>query len=112
MSSPDIDGSFDSKIIGPLLNGVIDTSVWRIEGNIRSCYKGKYRGQYPNWVYCDDMIVSRWEKHSSGTIEYRWYTAVTAVWQPEKVKSSQYVFNDFYCENGKKVTVDKETTAY
>src|SRR3989338_2332215 len=106
------DGSFDSKIIGPLLNGVIDTSVWRIEGNIRSCYKGKYRGQYPNWVYCDDMIVSRWEKHSSGTIEYRWYTAVTAVWQPEKVKSSQYVFNDFYCENGKKVTVNKETTAY
>lgn len=107
-------GSFNPVAIQTLLTDVIDTSVWRIEGNIRSCYNGKYKGQYPDWVYCDDMIVSRWEKGSSGTIEYRWYTAVTAVWKPEEEKSSQYVFDNFYCEpgDGKPVTVNKESTSY
>jgi hypothetical protein len=97
--------------IRPSLNKMIDNSIWRIEGDIRSCYNGKFKGQYPDWFYCDDMIVSRWETSSSGTIRYRWYTAVTAEWKPEG-KNSRYVFDDFSCENGKKVTVDKETTAY
>ena len=101
--------ALESELIAGTINDLVDTSVWRIEGNVRNCYKGKYKGQYPDWFYCDDMIVSRWETTSSGTISYRWYTAVTAEWRPEDGK---YVFDDFSCENGKKVTVDKETTAY
>lgn len=101
--------ALESELIRGTINDLIDTSVWRIEGNVRTCYKGKYKGQYPDWFYCDDMIVSRWETTSSGTINYRWYTAVTAEWRSEEGK---YVFDDFSCENGKKVTVDKETTAY
>jgi len=105
---------FDPKLVGPVLNNLINSSVWRMEGNIRSCYKGKYKGQYPDWFYCDDMIVSRWETSISGTIRYRWYTAVTAEWQPniQDPYGVEYVFNGFSCENGKKVTVNKETTAY
>ena len=76
---------------------------------MRSCYKGKYKGQFPDWFYCDDMVVSRWETSDSGAIRYRWYTAVTAEWRPEK---GRYLLDDFSCENGKKVTVDKESTAY
>jgi len=105
-------GSFDLGKIRPILNKLINISVWRIDENIRACYKGKYRGQYPDWIYCDDMIVSRWEKHTSGTIEYRWYTAVSAVWKPDTSQPSLYVFDNFYCENGKKVTVDKEKISY
>ncbi|MDP3990669.1 MAG: hypothetical protein Q8Q01_05715 [archaeon] len=107
------DEYLNPTLIGPELNNLIDTSVWRIEGNIRSCYLGKYRGQYPDWFYCDDLIVSRWETTDSGTIRYRWYTAVTAEWQPKaKPFAKQYLFNGFSCENGKKVSVDKEATAY
>jgi hypothetical protein len=105
---------FDPTSVGPVLNNVINTSVWEVEGDIRSCYIGKYKGQYPNWFYCDDMIVSRWETSNYGTINYRWYTAVTSEWKPEVVGNETlgYELYDFSCENGKKVTVDKETTAY
>ncbi|MBT4151097.1 hypothetical protein HOE52_03980 [Candidatus Woesearchaeota archaeon] len=104
---------FNLDLIGPKLNDLIETSVWRIEGDMRSCYKGKYKGQHPDKFYCDDMIVSRWETSNSGTIKYRWYTAVTAEWEP-RIESfvQEYVFDTFSCENGKKVTVNKETTAY
>lgn len=102
------------SLTGQTLNDLLNMEVWKIEGNIRHCYKGKYKGQYPDWFYCDDMIVSRWETGSSGTIKYRWYTAVTSEWQPVKGDSLelQYVFSGFSCENGQKVTVDKEKTAY
>jgi hypothetical protein len=108
-----VESAFDPKMIGPTLNKLITTSIWDVEGDIRSCYKGKYKGQFPGWLYCDDMIVSRWETSNSGTIKYRWYTAVTAEWKPvSDTDKSHYVFDNFSCENGKKVTVDKETTAY
>lgn len=92
------------------LNNLIDKSVWRIEANIRSCYQGRYKGQYPEWYYCDDMIVSRWETSSSGTINYRWYTAVSSEWEP--TPQGRYSLHGFVCENGQKVTVDKEKTNY
>ncbi|MBT3407096.1 hypothetical protein HN415_00265 [Candidatus Woesearchaeota archaeon] len=95
------------------LNKMVNTSIWRIEGDIRTCYKGKYKGQYPNWYYCDDMIVSRWETSKSGLIKYRWYTAVTSEWKStDETGTTLYTFEHFSCENGKKVTVNKETTAY
>ena len=90
--------------ISSTINYLIDTSIWKIEKNIEPCYKGKYKGQYPNWFYCDNMVVSRWETSSSGTIRYRWYTALTANWQPTNGK---YTLNSLSCENGKKVVVDK-----
>ncbi len=98
--------AIEPEEIGPALNKAIDTSIWKIEGDVRTCYKGRYKGQYPDWFYCDDMIVSRWETSSSGTIKYRWYSAVTAEWHPEEGKT--YVFGGFSCENGKAVQVDKE----
>jgi hypothetical protein len=100
---------FTPSIIGSKMGARIDTSVWKIEGNTLSCYKGKYRGQYPDWYYCDDMIVSRWDTSSSGTINYRWYTAVSSEWE---YVDGIYLFNRFNCENGKKVTVDKDVTNY
>ena len=56
------------------------------------------------------MIVSRWETTISGTISYRWYTAVSAEWKP--VEEGKFIFDKFSCEGGKKVTVDKESTSY
>ena len=111
---PRSEAVFIPKLMIPVLNKLINDSIWKIEGNIRTCYQGKYKGQYPNWFYCDDMIVSRWEISSSGTIEYRWYTAVTSEWRPEgdKTNIQQYVFNGFSCENGKKVTVGKEKSSF
>src|SRR3989344_1290537 len=100
---------FNPISVSSALNNLIDTSIWRIEGNIRTCYKGKYKGQYPDWIYCDDMIVSRWGTSSAGTIRYRWYTAITAEWRPEK---GLYIFDKFSCEIGKKVSVDKETSSF
>ncbi len=103
---------FDYKLIGPSLNKVINNSIWRIEGNIRSCYKGKYKGQRPDWFYCDDMVVSRWDLSNSGTIKYRWYTAVSAEWRPQIGKSNtQYILDGFSCENGQKVIIKKGTTS-
>lgn len=92
---------------------LINYSVWRIENGFNSCYKGKYSGQFPDRIYCDDLIVSRWEKRSSGAINYRWYTAVTAEWAPTKdINQNSYIFNGFICENGQKVTVEKGITNY
>jgi hypothetical protein len=96
----------------PFLNNLIDSSIWRVEHDFSPCYKGKYKGQYPNWVYCDNLIVSRWEIGSSGTINYRWYTGVSAEWRPQENESDRYFFNGFSCENGQKVTVVKGTTNY
>lgn len=99
--------------IGPVLNELIDTNVWRIENNIRSCYKGRYKDQYPNWYYCDDMIVSRWETSNSGTINYRWYTAVATEWKPTSDQTNpQYVLQNFKCEGGQRVTVERDKTNY
>jgi len=94
-----------SNQISGTLSSLIDASVWKIENKFRPCYQGKWKGQFPDWFYCDDLIVSRWETTTSGTINYRWYTAVTAKWRPEEGK---YVFDDFSCEGGKKITVNKE----
>lgn len=95
-----------------ILVSLINSSVWRTEHNFDSCYLGKYQGQYPNWIYCDNMIVSRWETSSSGTINYRWYTAVSAEWKPQRTGSSTYLFTGFSCENSQKVIVNKGTTNY
>lgn len=103
------DGAFDPEDMGPALNKVVDSSVWTVENTAYTCYKGKYQGQYPEWYYCDGMIVSRWETSSSGTIDYKWYTAVTAEWSPEEDK---YILDNLACENGQKVVVDKDTTSY
>ena len=99
----------DVSSMGNALAEGINSSIWNLENNIRSCYQGKFAGQNPNWYYCDDMIVSRWEISSSGTIDYKWYTAISAEWEPIEEK---YIFNNFVCESGQKVKVDKETTSY
>jgi hypothetical protein len=100
---------FTSHNIGSKSIARIDTLVWRIESDALSCYEGKYRGQHPDWYYCDNMIISRWDTSGSGTINYRLYTAVSSEWEHTNGK---YVFNGFNCENGQKVIVDKDTTNY
>ncbi len=95
-----------------ILESLVNSSIWRIEHNFDTCYKGKYQGQYPNWIYCDNLIVSRWETSNSGTINYRWYTAISAEWKPLNIGSNTYIFTGFSCENGQKVTVTKGTTNY
>ncbi|MFH1889576.1 MAG: hypothetical protein ABIJ58_01725 [Nanoarchaeota archaeon] len=109
-SLADFTNNLNQKI--SLLNGKIDSSVWKLEHSFDSCYLGKYQGQYPDWIYCDNLITSRWETGSSGAINYRWYTAVSAEWKPQKAGSSTYLFGGFSCENGQKVTVTKGTTNY
>jgi hypothetical protein len=107
--------TFNPDIIASTLNdGFVDISVWRIENLFSSCYKGKYKGQYPDSFYCDNLIVSRWETGISGEINYRWYTAVTAELNPKKLGSGVIVYSltDFSCENGQKVTVRKGITDY
>lgn len=95
------------------LNGLIDSSIWRIEREFDSCYKGKYAGQYPDRFYCDNLIVSRWDTSSSGTINYRWYTAINSEWALENIgRQTFYTLKDFTCDNGKKVTVRKESKQY
>jgi len=102
----------DLKVTSPQLMNLINSSVWQTENLPRECYKGKYVNQNPNWFYCDDMILSRWEMSSYGTIRYRWYTAVTSIWQAPSGSNPFYQFYDFECENGKKVTVEKGVTNY
>lgn len=106
-----LESSINSDSTKQILNNLINTNTWRVENNFGSCYKGKYVDQNPNWYYCDNAIVSRWDLSSSGTINYRWYTAMYAEWKPQNNDQS-YVFNGFVCENGKKVTVVKGTTNY
>ena len=91
------------------INLLINSSIWRTENNLDSCYQGKYRGQYPNWIYCDNMIVSRWDIGTSGAIKDRWYTAVTAEWKPQ---DNYYILNGLSCENGQRVTIEKGKTNY
>ena len=93
-----------ASTVGTILELGINRTVWRIEKSISSCYKGKYQNQNPSWFYCDNMIISRWDLSNAGTINYRWYTAVTAEWSPIEDK---YVFNDFSCEGGKKAIIEK-----
>lgn len=102
----------DVKVTSPQLMILINSSVWQTENLPKGCYKGKYVNQNPNWFYCDDMILSRWEMSSYGTIRYRWYTAVTSVWQSPVGSNPFYQFYGFECENGKKVTVEKGVTNY
>jgi len=109
----EFESTFNPDSVALKLNGFVDTSVWRIENLFSSCYKGKYKGQYPDRYYCDNLIVSRWETSSSGAINYRWYTAVTAELSPQKITSGTvYALTNFLCENGQKVTVEKGTTNY
>lgn len=105
---------FDSiSGIQSITSAMIDQTVWSIENGVRSCYMGKYKNQFPDWIYCDDLIVSRWETRNSGVINYRWYTAVSSTWKPATAGSSDsYIFNGFECENGQKVTVEKGVTNY
>ncbi len=84
----EFEASFTPNGIASILNNYVDASVWRVENLFSPCYKGKYTGQNPNWYYCDDMIVSRWETSSSGTINYRWYTAITAEFSPKKLQAA------------------------
>ena len=98
--------------IDSVLSKMLDQDVWQIESNLRTCYQGRHKGQYPNWMYCDDMVVSRWETSNSGTIEFRWYTALTAEYKPLENSTRQYIFDKFSCENGQRVTVNKEKTDY
>src|SRR3989344_759396 len=106
--------SLPVRELSPLvLNTLIKTDVWRIEKNFDTCYSGNYRGQYTERMYCDNMIVSRWDKSSLGSINYRWYAAVTTEWVVESFQGEHvYVLESISCENGKKVTVDKETRNY
>jgi len=109
----EFESTINSNSTMSALNSLIDKDVWRVENVFNYCYKGKYSGQHLDWFYCDNMIVSRWETGSSGTIKYRWYTAVTAEWRPQNVTSnSVYVLDNFKCENGKKVIVNKETPEF
>lgn len=102
---------FPAGLVGSKLKATIDRT-WKTEHDFSPCYLGKYQGQYPDSYYCDDMIVSRWETGSSGTISYRWYTAVSGEFKPQGAGSSTYVFAGFTCENGQKVTVSKGVTKY
>lgn len=102
----------DAKVTSPQLMNLINSSVWQTENFPKGCYKGKYVNQNPNWFYCDDMILSRWEMNNYGTIKYRWYTAVTSVWQSPEGSNPFYKFYGFACENGQKVTVEKGVTNY
>ena len=106
------DFNSNTNTVGAVLESLTDHSIWRIEHNFSPCYRGKYQGQYPNWIYCDNMIVSRWETSSSGAIDYRWYTAVSAEWKPQSTGSNTYIFAGFSCENGQKVIMNKGVTNY
>lgn len=101
-----LEANLNPNVVIPMMDSIINKKIWKIESNIRSCYKGKYQDQNPQWYYCDDMIVSRWEINNAGTIDYRWYTAVSAIWIPE-AGSSRYMLNGFSCENGQKLIVKK-----
>jgi len=103
-----------SNFVNPV-NKMIDTNVWRIEATSKKCYIGKYVGQYPEKIYCDDAIVSRWETTDSGTIDHRWYTALSSEWNPIKNENGEvtgYKFDKIVCENGQKIYVNKESTSY
>ena len=102
----------DSNGPKSLLNGLLDATIWREENPFSECYSGKYQNQNPNWIYCDNLIVSRWELSSLGNINYRWYAAVSAEWKPVKEGLSIFALEDFSCENGQKVTVEKGVTNY
>jgi hypothetical protein len=102
----------NEKVTTQNLITLINSSVWQTENLPKACYKGKYVNQNPNWYYCDNMILSRWEMSGLGTIRYRWYTAVTSVWQSPEGSSPFYKFYGFECENGKRVTVEKGVTNY
>ncbi len=110
-SHPIYRANIDSNL-GALLKSLIDSNIWRIESEFGICYKGKYKNQNPNWLYCDNLIASRWDLGSSGTINYRWYTAVTAEWEPVTEGTDIYSLRDFVCENGQKVSVEKGVTNY
>ena len=105
-------GNINPQSIGSTLNSLIDSTVWRIENDFNICYEGKYKNQYSDWIYCDNLIVSRWVKSNSGTINYRWYTAVTVEWKPLSKENQIYSLEGFSCENGQKVTVEKGETNY
>lgn len=100
--------NFYEETIGFSMNTLINLSVWKIEKGIGSCYKGHYEGQNPNWFYCTDMVVSRWDLSSAGTINYRWYTMVTFEWSPISTNvNTPYLLQGLSCENGEAFVVKK-----
>ena len=110
---PSFSNSTTASLSPSFLNSLIDINVWRIERDFDSCYNGKYTGQYPDRLYCANLIVSRWDTSSSGTINYRWYVAVTTEWTVNNIGTKTvYVLENFSCENGKKVTVKKDSRQY
>lgn len=110
---PSFSNSTTNSLSPSFLNGLIDTNIWRIEHGFDLCYLGKYAGQYPDRFYCDNLIVSRWDTSSSGTINYRWYTATTTEWIVNNIGSKTiYALESFLCENGKKVTVKKDSKQF
>jgi hypothetical protein len=110
----EFDVEFRNDLISPKLNQILDKSVWTIEHPFDNCYLGKYPGQFLENYYCDNLLVSRYELRNSGEINYRWYTAVTAVWKPQKLSNGGTIYHleGFKCENGKKVTIEKGVTNY
>lgn len=108
------ESDFSASNVNSKLNALLDTSVWRVENNFRYCYQGKYQGQRPDWFYCDDLIVSRWEVGNEGTIDYRWYTAVSAEFKPVNSAGLDPFYNleSFSCDNGQRVTVKKGVVQY
>jgi hypothetical protein len=95
------------------VSNMIDTDTWNIEIDSDKCYAGKYRGQYPEKVYCDDTVVSRWEKTSLGTINHKWYVPLSSIWNPiidDSEKTTGYKFEEIDCDidKGQEVVVNKE----
>jgi hypothetical protein len=107
-------GTIRPENIQHALNGVINSSIWRIDNDLRACYMGKYKGQYPENMYCDDMVISRWATDDDGTIKYRWYTVVDAVLVSRDIGTTEhaYAFHSLVCTNGKRIEVDKKETQY
>lgn len=95
-----------------MAKSMVNLVVWEVENELGTCYLGKYKGQHPNWIYCDDLIVSRFETDDSGVINYRWYTAASSIWKPVEGSADSYIFDKFVCEGGQKVELEKGVTNY
>lgn len=105
--------NFMEEELGLEMNALINLSVWTIEKSAGSCYQGHYAGQNPNWFYCTDMVVSRWDLSSSGTINHRWYTTATIEWQKNGTEvNSPYIPRGITCENGEAFVVNKGETKF
>ena len=106
-------GASTEKFSPSFLIKLIDTSVWRVENEFSTCYQGKYSGQHLDRFYCDDLIVSRFDTSSSGSINYRWYITASAEFSVDNIgEKTIYSIRGLSCENGKKVTLNKKNRDY